>query len=80
MSKVLGTKIRELALENESYVVEMRREFHMYPEASLKEERTSARIQEELAKLGVPFRGPEQQDRHRDDRGRRKGQNSGDQG
>lgn len=55
MSKALGTKIRELALENESYVVEMRREFHMYPEASLKEERTSARIQEELAKLGVPF-------------------------
>jgi len=55
MSNVSGAKINKLASESESYVIKMRREFHMYPEPSLKEERTSLRIQEELGKFGIPF-------------------------
>lgn len=36
-------------------VVAFRRDLHMYPELSGAEERTSARICEELQKLGIPF-------------------------
>ena len=46
--------IREKALEKKDYVIALRREFHMHPELSLKEERTSRRIREELEKLGIP--------------------------
>lgn len=47
--------VKELVLQNESYIIEMRREFHMYPELSYQEERTSRRIGEELTKMGIPF-------------------------
>ena len=36
-------------------VVEFRRDLHMHPELSGEEVRTSARIQEELDKLGIPY-------------------------
>lgn len=55
MNTALETKIRELALLNEPYVIKTRREFHMYPEVSSEEERTSARIQEELSKMEIPY-------------------------
>lgn len=47
-------KIKELAKKNKQYVINMRREFHMYPEPSMKEFRTSKRIVEELEKVGIP--------------------------
>lgn len=46
--------IKSLAEAYKAYGVNLRREFHMYPEASLKEYRTSDRIQEELQALGIP--------------------------
>lgn len=48
-------ELNELFKKNEPYAIEMRREFHMYPELSLKEERTSRRICEELEKMGISF-------------------------
>lgn len=47
--------IRELSKKYEQYIIDMRRELHMHPELSLAEERTSRRVQEELAKMGIPF-------------------------
>lgn len=41
-------KIKELAKKNKQYVINMRHEFHMYPDPSMKEYRTSKRIVEEL--------------------------------
>lgn len=55
MDQNQATRIKELVLQVEPYVVEMRREFHMYPEISYQEERTSARIQEELQRMGIPY-------------------------
>ena len=46
--------INALAKKHEQYVIDMRREFHMYPELSMREERTQKRIMEELQKIGVP--------------------------
>lgn len=46
-------KINELAEKYFDYAVEMRREFHMHPEPSMEEERTSDRVLEELEKLGL---------------------------
>src|SRR6056297_2207720 len=46
-------KINELAEKYFDYAVEMRREFHMHPEPSMEGERTSARVLEELEKLGL---------------------------
>ena len=45
--------VKELAEEYFDYAVSMRREFHMHPEPSMKEKRTSRRIIEELEKLGL---------------------------
>ncbi|MGM0549379.1 MAG: M20 family metallopeptidase [Bacillota bacterium] len=45
--------VKELAEKYFDYAVSMRREFHMYPEPSLKEERTCSRIIEELENLGL---------------------------
>lgn len=47
--------IRELSEKYKQYTIDMRREFHMYPEPSMKEVRTSNRIKEELTKIGIPF-------------------------
>ncbi len=46
---------KELVQKQEAYMIAMRREFHQYPELSLQEERTSARICEELSKMGIPY-------------------------
>lgn len=48
-------KVRDLAKKYKQYTIDMRREFHMYPEVSWEEVRTSQRVQEELKKIGVPF-------------------------
>ena len=45
----------ELLKEQLDYVVSMRREFHMNPELSWKETRTSKRIKEELDGMGIPW-------------------------
>lgn len=45
--------IKGISNKYKQYVIDMRREFHMYPEASMHEERTSQRIKEELAKMGI---------------------------
>ena len=34
-------------------LVELRRDFHLHPELSMKEHRTATRIEEELDKLGI---------------------------
>ena len=45
----------KLSQEVEPYVIAMRREFHANPEISFQEVRTTARIREELDKLGIPY-------------------------
>lgn len=45
----LGLKFKE----TEPYIIEMRRWFHAHPELSLQEKETSARIREELEKMGI---------------------------
>ncbi len=47
--------IKELSHKYQQYTIDMRREFHMHPELSMHEERTSERIKEELQKMGIPF-------------------------
>jgi len=44
----------KLSCDVEQYVIDMRREFHKYPEISFQEKRTTARIREELGKFGIP--------------------------
>lgn len=46
-----NTRAREL----EDGVIQLRREFHMHPETAYQEVRTSARVCEELDKLGIPY-------------------------
>lgn len=48
-------KARQLAKDYKDYVIGLRREFHMYPELSWEEVRTSGRVKEELTKMGIPF-------------------------
>ena len=48
--------IKTLAHEVFPYVVEMRRDFHMHPEPSFEEFRTTQRIAEELGKMGIACR------------------------
>lgn len=45
--------VRELAEKYHDYAVKMRREFHMYPEPSMKEFETQKRVMEELEKMGL---------------------------
>ena len=47
--------VRKLSAHYTQYVIDLRREFHMYPEPGWEETRTSARIKEELTKMGIPF-------------------------
>ncbi len=47
--------IKELSQKYKQYTVDMRREFHMHPELSMKEEKTAQRIKEELDKMGIPY-------------------------
>ncbi|KPU45667.1 putative hydrolase YxeP [Oxobacter pfennigii] len=48
-------EIKELARLYKQYVINMRREFHKNPEASLKEFWTSGRIKGELDVMGIPW-------------------------
>lgn len=41
--------------ELQDYIVQLRREFHMYPELSGEEVRTASRICEELESMGIPY-------------------------
>ncbi|MGB4027386.1 MAG: M20 family metallopeptidase [Acetomicrobium sp.] len=47
--------VKALAKNVKDYVIDLRREFHMYPERSGEEFRTSQRVKEELDKLGIPY-------------------------
>ncbi|MCT4606155.1 MAG: M20 family metallopeptidase [Marinisporobacter sp.] len=47
--------MKELAQKNKQYIIDLRREFHKYPEPSWKEVRTSKRIKEELDKMQIPY-------------------------
>lgn len=47
--------IKQLANKYKQYVLELRREFHSWPELSWQEEQTSNRIKQELTRMGVPF-------------------------
>lgn len=40
--------LTQMTREIEQYVIDLRREFHAHPELSFHEERTTARIREEL--------------------------------
>lgn len=48
--------IKELVHSHKDYAIQMRREFHMNPEPSMKEYRTSDRIMEELNAMGIECR------------------------
>ncbi len=48
--------VRDQAARIQAQIIELRRHFHMYPEPSWEEVNTSARIAEELSKLGISVR------------------------
>lgn len=48
--------IKEAAAKYADYVVEQRRAFHQIPEVSMEEYKTSAKVKEELDKMGVSWR------------------------
>lgn len=52
--KVEILKVREYAKKYKDYIIGLRREFHMYPESSTKEFKTSQRIKKELEALHIP--------------------------
>ncbi|PAB59618.1 M20 family metallopeptidase [Anaeromicrobium sediminis] len=45
--------VKELAKKYKQYAIDLRRDFHMNPEPSMKEIRTSTRVMEELEKMGI---------------------------
>ncbi|MEA4846009.1 MAG: amidohydrolase [Clostridiaceae bacterium] len=47
--------VLKLAEKYEDYVITLRRDFHMYPELSWKEYRTSGVVMQELEKMGIPY-------------------------
>ena len=49
-------QIRNAVEKYHNYIVEMRREFHRYPEVSGKEQHTREILVRELEKMGVPYR------------------------
>lgn len=48
-------KSKELTKQYKDYVINLRREFHQYPEPSWEEIRTSKRVKEELEKMNIPY-------------------------
>lgn len=48
-------QIHQEVLNQENYIVSLRRHFHKYPEVSLKEFKTIQRIREELDGIGLPY-------------------------
>lgn len=55
MTTITKQSIQEEIQQNVDAVIELRRHFHQYPEASLKEFETIKKIKEELNKLEIPF-------------------------
>lgn len=55
MTTITKQSIQEEIQQNADAVIELRRHFHQYPEASLKEFETIKKIKEELNKLEIPF-------------------------
>ncbi|MBL1226416.1 amidohydrolase [Enterococcus sp. BWR-S5] len=55
MSIAVEKSIRDEVLAGKEEVIALRRHFHQYPEASLKEFQTIKRIKEELTALTIPF-------------------------
>lgn len=47
--------LKKLILNEKQYMINLRREFHMYPEVSWEEFRTSQRVKEELNKMGINY-------------------------
>ncbi|WZL73506.1 amidohydrolase [Clostridiaceae bacterium 35-E11] len=47
--------LNKIIEENKQYVIDLRREFHMYPEVSWKEFRTVKRIKEELDAMNISY-------------------------
>ena len=47
------SRVKDLANKDKDYTISLRREFHRNPEPSMKEERTSKRVIEELEKIGL---------------------------
>ena len=48
--------IKDYVLKEKDYIISLRREFHKYPEVSLKEYKTAQKIEEELDKLNIPHK------------------------
>ena len=48
--------IKDYVLKEKDYIISLRREFHKYPEVSLKEYKTAKKIEEELDKLNIPHK------------------------
>lgn len=49
--------IRKEILEQEDHIIQLRRQFHQYPELGMEEYKTSAGIKEELTRLQIPWEG-----------------------
>ncbi|MEG2018107.1 MAG: hypothetical protein RR844_06700 [Clostridium sp.] len=45
----------DLAKKYEEYIINLRREFHKYPEVGLNENKTSEKIKNELDKIGISY-------------------------
>ena len=56
MSEVIALSIREMSNKYKQNVINLRREFHKYPEASLCEFKTIDKIGSELDKLGISYK------------------------
>ena len=55
MSTTTIQTIQETISTEKEWIIHLRRHFHQYPEASLKEYETIKRIKEELLALAIPF-------------------------
>jgi amidohydrolase len=55
MNGLINEILKNKANEVESYVINLRREFHEHPEVAANEEWTSRRIKEEIDKIGLPY-------------------------
>ncbi|WZL72754.1 amidohydrolase [Clostridiaceae bacterium 35-E11] len=49
-------QLEKIIEENKQYIIDLRRDFHMYPEESWKEFRTEKKIKEALDAIGIPYR------------------------